>query len=58
MNESELKKLIMRRQVDGKISCKAAFDIAEESGASKRDVGELLNELQIKIRACQLGCFK
>jgi len=58
MNESELKKLIMRRQVDGKISCKVAFDIAEESGASKRDVGELLNELQIKIRACQLGCFK
>ena len=58
MNESELKELIMRRQVDGKISCKVAFDIADEAGASKREVGELLNEMQIKVRACQLGCFK
>lgn len=58
MNESELKELIMRKQVDGKISCKVVFDIAEEAGASKREVGELLNEMQIKIQACQLGCFK
>jgi hypothetical protein len=58
MNESQLKELILRKQVDGKISCKVAFDIADEAGASKREIGELLNEMQIKIRACQLGCFK
>jgi hypothetical protein len=58
MNESELKELILRKQVGGKISCKVVFDIADEAGASKREVGELLNEMQIKIRACQLGCFK
>jgi hypothetical protein len=58
MNENELKELIMRKQANGKISCKVAFDIAEESGASKGEIGELLNEMQIKIRACQLGCFK
>ncbi|MBI4966034.1 MAG: hypothetical protein HY913_22330 [Desulfomonile tiedjei] len=58
MNENELKDLIMRRQVDGKISCKVVFDIADEAGASKGELGELLNEMRIKIRACQLGCFK
>jgi hypothetical protein len=58
MNENELKELIMRKQVDGKISCKAAFDIADEAGASRSEIGELLNEMRIKIRACQLGCFK
>lgn len=58
MNENELKALIMKKQANGKISCKVAFDIAEESGASKGEIGELLNEMRIKIRACQLGCFK
>jgi hypothetical protein len=58
MNESELKELIMRKQVNGQISCKVAFDIADEAGATKREVGDLLNEMQIKIRVCQLGCFK
>ncbi len=42
---------------DGKISCKEAQDLADDEGVSYQDMGDLLNELKIKIRTCQLGCF-
>jgi hypothetical protein len=57
MDENEVKERIMAQQVGGKISCKAAFDIAEAAGMPRSRIGELLNEMDIKIRACQLGCF-
>jgi hypothetical protein len=42
---------------DGKISCKQALRLAEEEGISSRDVGNLLNEIKVKVAGCQLGCF-
>jgi hypothetical protein len=42
---------------DGKISCKQAQKIAEEESTSYKDMGDLLNELKIKVTSCQLGCF-
>jgi hypothetical protein len=58
MDDNELKERIMAKQVGGNISCAAAIEIAEATGASKNHIGELLNEMRIKIRSCQLGCFK
>lgn len=58
MDDSKLKDIIMKKQTNGRISCKEAFDIAEETGVSRRQIGNLLNELKIKIHSCQLGCFK
>ncbi len=58
MDEKEVKELILSKQVNGSISCRAALQIAEEAGASPTKIGRLLNEMEIKIRACQLGCFK
>jgi len=42
---------------DGKISCAMAFKIAKENDISTKEVGDLLNQLKIKIANCQLGCF-
>jgi len=42
---------------EGKIACGAAFRLAEELGISRKELGDLLNELRIKIIQCQLGCF-
>ena len=42
---------------NGKISCKQALKLAEEEGISSRDLGNLLNEIKIKVASCQLGCF-
>jgi hypothetical protein len=41
----------------GKIPCAAAFKLAEELNITRAQMGELLNELKIKIIQCQLGCF-
>lgn len=40
-----------------KISCKKAFEIAEKWDMPVKEVGEVINELGIKIVKCQLGCF-
>lgn len=58
MNDDEIRILIKEKQNDSHISCRVAMDIAERAGVSTRKVGELLNEMKIKIGSCQLGCFK
>jgi hypothetical protein len=42
---------------DGKIPCAMAFKIAKECSVSTKEIGNLLNQLKIKISSCQLGCF-
>lgn len=42
---------------DGKIPCVMAFRIAKECRLSTKEIGNLLNQLKIKITSCQLGCF-
>lgn len=43
---------------DGKAPCKALFEVASRLGIEPARVGEACNELGIRVRACQLGCFK
>jgi hypothetical protein len=57
MNQEELRARITAAARNGKIACTVAFRLAEELGLSRKDLGELLNELKIKIIQCQLGCF-
>jgi hypothetical protein len=42
---------------DGRVTCAAAEAVAAEFGVSRQEVGRLINELELKIYACQLGCF-
>ncbi len=57
MSREELKTKIRAAATDGRISCAAAMRLAEELVISRKDMGNLLNELKIKIKQCQLGCF-
>ena len=41
-----------------KLSCAAAFAIAEQNDVNIADVGAVCNELNIRICKCQLGCFE
>jgi len=47
-------------EVDGKkqLSCSEAFEIARGLGVEVREVGRICNREKIRIRNCQLGCFK
>jgi len=42
---------------DKALKCKVAQELAEELGVSTRRIGEIANEVNIKIKNCQLGCF-
>ena len=57
MSREQLKAKIQAAAPEGKISCAAAMRLAEALVISRKDMGKLLNELNIKITQCQLGCF-
>jgi hypothetical protein len=57
MTSDELKNKIRAAAPEGKIACAAAFKLAEDLKISRQEMGDLLNELRIKIIQCQLGCF-
>ena len=40
-----------------RISCADARDFAEENNLDKAEVGKQCDDLDIKIFACDLGCF-
>lgn len=42
---------------DNRISCTVARQLAEDLQVSPREVGEMCDELNIRIFACELGCF-
>ncbi len=57
MQNEEVRTKIQEAAPEGKIPCASAFRVAEELGLSRKELGELLNDLRIKIIQCQLGCF-
>ena len=42
----------------GWITCTTARAMASKLKIAPRQIGELLNHLNVKIRECELGCFK
>ncbi len=56
MNE-ELKQELMNKAADGKLPCAAARKIAEDLNLPYKEVGDAADELGIRIKNCQLGCF-
>ncbi len=57
LSPEELQDKIRLAAPQGKIACAAAFRLAGELSLSTQEMGKLLNELEIKIKQCQLGCF-
>jgi len=54
---AELEEKVRASLVEGGIPCKSAWEIAGESGLSKRDMGSELNNMEIRCYDCQLGAF-
>jgi hypothetical protein len=61
MNDEMMARLIKHsiREIGGRrtLTCAGAFEIAREHGLSLHDIGAWCNENDVRIRACQLGCF-
>jgi hypothetical protein len=58
MEEEKIRTIFQKEGIDTEIKCPQAFAVAEKYGISKKDLAEYCNMRGIKIRACQLGCFK
>jgi len=52
-----LEEAIRNETKDGKLSCAAAFKAAQAQEVSPGEVGDLADELGIRISHCQLGLF-
>ncbi len=61
MHEEEgldpLKEALRKEAPSGKIPCARARALAERYGVDYRRVGQLADEMKIKITDCELGCF-
>jgi hypothetical protein len=55
--KDKIREAIKKRAVNDRLPCPVAREIAEESAVSVREVGEIANDLGIKITDCELGCF-
>ena len=57
MKQEEIIAKLKEAAKEGKMPCAMAFKIAKDCGVSTKEIGNLLNQLKIKIANCQLGCF-
>ena len=58
MDRKKLEEVIKEKAKNGKLPCAVCFKIAEDFGISKKEMGKILNEMNVKIGQCQLGCFE
>ena len=42
----------------GWIACSTAWEIAKKHGLSLRQLGDLFEALNVRVRRCSLGCFE
>jgi len=55
--KDELRQEMLKKAVEGNLSCATARKIAEDLKLPYQEVGKAANELGIRIKSCQLGCF-
>jgi len=57
VNKETLKEAVRKASSDGRLTCDKAHELGKELDVSLREIGAVCNELNIKVKACQLGCF-
>jgi hypothetical protein len=56
-DQERIKEALLQTAADGRISCHAARELAARLEVPIGAVGEACNQLKIKIKSCELGCF-
>ncbi len=57
MTEEKIVEAVRAAAVNNRLSCEKAHELARNLDLSLHKIGEVCNQLHIKISACQLGCF-
>lgn len=56
-DEERLKEILKEKSSGGKITCTNCHEISEEHSYSLEKIGELADQMELKIVNCKLGCF-
>ncbi len=57
MSEEKIADAVRAAAVNNRLSCEKAHELSRNLGLSLKKIGEVCNQLHIKISSCQLGCF-
>ena len=55
--DQKIARALEKKTADGKITCADASNIADELGATMKEVGLAIDLMEIEISKCQLGLF-
>lgn len=58
LKNKDIAERLTEKAVDSRVPCGVARKIAEELGVPYSEVGKAADALKIKIKNCELGCFK
>ena len=58
MESKKWRRFSLRKVSDREMTCPQAFHIAEKHKITKSEISKYCNAHKIKMKACQLGCFK
>ena len=58
VDETEVRQALGKLARDGQARCRSLLELAERLGVAPGVVGRLCDEMKIRIRGCQLGCFR
>lgn len=58
MSDKAIAEAFRELKIENEIRCPQAFAIAKKHKVSLKAIGDYCNVNKIKIRGCQLGCFK
>lgn len=57
VTKEALQEAVRKAAKEGRLTCEKAHELGKELDVSLREIGAACNELNIRIKACQLGCF-
>ncbi len=57
LSEEKIKDIIKAETNNNQITCGKLHDLSAQHGISLGDLGKIVDELNIKITRCELGCF-
>jgi hypothetical protein len=48
---------VTRAADDGRLTCEKAHELGKQLDVPLKEIGVVCNELNIRVKDCQLGCF-
>jgi hypothetical protein len=56
-SKEALREAVIKASSNGRLTCEKAHELGKELDVPLQAIGAICNELSIRIKDCQLGCF-